>query len=416
MTDFELSRLFLAIFSLLGMAHGCGYAFERYRMPRVIGEIFGGIVLGPSVLGLFFPALYQGVFRAFPSEADILSFLYWMGLVALMFTSGFHIQRKVERRDLRIALTVLISATVFPFLIGWHVPDLFDFSSYVGKNANDTSLRLVAAIAFSVTSIPVISKIFMDLGIMGSRFARIVLTVATIQDLILWLALSIATDMTKEASPDTWFLVFSAAKTLLFVGIALWSGPRLLTWISSLRFNLVIKASSIGYLFVICFLFAAFGSFLSINLVFGALIAGIIVGTMKGDRFEAEKARIKDFSSGLFIPLYFSLVGLGIDLPNHFDPVFTLIFIVASSAVSIIFVTVGTRLRVRSKTSCINFAMAMNTRGGPGIVLASIAFEYGIINDSFYIALVISAIVTSLISGMWFRWLTVQGRPLLEDA
>ena len=413
MTEVDLSRLFLAIVCLLGMAHGCGYACERYGMPRVIGEIGAGILLGPSLLGFFLPEIHAAVFAAFPSQKDVLSALYWIGLIALMFTSGFRVQRRLDRADGRLIGIVLAAATVLPFCAGWIAPRLFDFAPYAGPQAGVLPLTLVIAIAFSVTSIPVISKIFLDLKIIDSRFARIVLAVATTQDLILWIALSVATGLAHGDEPQPGTIALTVLKTVAFVGLALAFGPWLLARVTRMRFNLVLKASVTGYLFVVCFLFVALASLFEVNLVFGALVAGMVVGAVPDDKFTAVKERISDVSAGLFVPIYFALVGLRIDLPNDLDIGFTAGFIAISSAIEIACVWLGARLAGRDALTSLNFGLAMNTRGGPGIVLASVALEFGIVNAAFYVTLVIAAVLTSLVSGMWFRWLLARGKPLM---
>lgn len=414
LSEFELSRMFIALLCLLGMAHGCGYACERFRMPRVIGEISGGIVLGPSLLGYFLPTLHGAIFNAFPAEQQVLSAFYWIGLTTLMFISGFRVQRRLDREDAKLAGIIIVAATGLPFLAGWFAPRLFDFSPFAGPNSGTLPLTLVIAIAFSVTSIPVISRIFLDLKIMETRFARIILAAATIQDLVLWVGLSIATGIAQGSDAGPGAMAMTVFKTVLFIGIALVFGPRLLAWVTRLRFNLVRKASLTGYLFVICFLLVAVASLLSINLVFGALVAGMVVGAMPNEEFTAVKARISDISVSLFVPIYFAIVGLKIDLPNDLDLGFTLGFIMISSVIEIGCVVIGARLIGRNLLTSVNFGFAMNTRGGPGIVLASIALGAGIINEAFYVTLVIAALLTSLFTGAWFRWLLSRDMPLMS--
>jgi len=375
MTEFELSRLILALAGLLALAQGLGYACQRFGMPRVVGEIMAGVLLGPSLLGHYLPGLYGAVFDAFPGEREVLSAFYWVGLIALMFTSGFSVQRRLETGDSRLIGVVLVAATVLPFAAGWLAPRIFDFSSYAGAQGKALPLTLVIAVAFSVTSIPVISKVFLDLGIMETRFARIVLAAATLQDLVLWVALSVATAVAAGGGVGAGAIEATVLKTVAFLGLALTFGPRLLGYVTRMRFNLVIKASVTGYLFVVCFLFVALAGLLSVNMVFGALVAGMVVGSMPDDAFTPVKERIRDVSAGLFIPIYFALVGLNIDLHNHLDLGFTLAFIAISSIIEVACVMFGARLAGQGLLSSVNFGFAMNTRGGPGIVLASVALE-----------------------------------------
>ncbi len=404
--------MFLALLCLLGLAHACGYAWQRMRMPRVVGEIMGGLLLGPTFLGYFFPDLQNAIFNAFPKQDAVLSAFYWIGLTALMFIAGFQVQRRFDRVDANIIGVILVAHTL-PFLAGWIAPQLMDFTPYAGPNGGGIPFTLVLGIAFSVTSIPVISKIFLDLKIIDTRFARIVLAAATTQDLILWVGLSAATAVAQGSEADSASVAATLLTTAAFVGLTLAFGPGLLERATRARFNLVRKASLTGYLFAILFLFVAVASLLSINLVFGALIAGIVVGAVPNEKLTVVKERIRDVSVGLFVPIYFALVGLKIDLPNDLDLAFTLGFIAVSSAIEIGCVYLGCRLLGRDMLTSLNFGFAMNTRGGPGIVLASVALAAGIINETFYVTLVIAALLTSLFSGMWFRWLLARGRPLM---
>lgn len=415
MSEFELSRMFAALLCLLGMAHACGYACERFRMPRVIGEISAGLILGPTLLGFFLPDVYQAIFKAFPAEQQVLSAFYWIGVVILMFISGFRVQRRLNREDMRLVGVIAFTSMGLPFIAGSIASDIFNFAPYVGPvgSASPLTFTLVVAIAFAVTSIPVISRIFLDLKIIDTHFARVVLATATTKDLFLWVVLSIATGIAQGSGAEPMDLAATVLKTVLFVGVTLGFGPRVFIWATGLRLNLIRKASLTGYLFVICFLVVALANLLSVNLVFGALVAGMVVGAVPNEELKVVKERIGDISLGLFVPIYFALVGLKIDLPNDLNIVFTLGFVAVSSAVVIGCVFIGARLIGRDTLTSANFGMAMNTRGAPGIVLASIALEAGIINGTLYVTLVIAALLTSLASGMWFRWLLTCGKPLM---
>ncbi len=415
MEKLDLSLLFMMLFLLLGLAHGCGYAFERYRMPRVIGEILAGLVLGPTIFGILAPETYGQLTASLIHSSTVFDFLYWLGLIALMFTAGFHIQRKIQRVDAQIVIVTLITATTVPFILGWFAVDMFDYLKHMQSGSNELSFRLIVAIAFSVTSIPVISKIFVELGLMDTRFARIVLTVATIQDLLLWMVLSAATETATDAHIDGYEISLHILKTIVFMVAALTLGPKLLSWATRWRLNLVVKASATGYLFVVCFMVAAGGGLMSINLAFGALVAGIVVGAVDAPQYRESQKTIKDIAFGLFVPLYFALVGMRIDLPNDFNLDLTLSFLISSSIVTIICVWIGLKITGQRAKTAMHFGVAMNTRGGPGIVLASIALEAGIIDTSFYVSLVLTALITSLISGMWFRRAKTQGDALIED-
>jgi Kef-type K+ transport system membrane component KefB len=418
MSEAELSHLFLAIVLLLGAALGTGYLFERLAMPRVVGEIVGGMLLGPTVFGWLMPQWQAWIFA--PGGAThALDALYWIGLVLLMFTSGFRIQRNLTREDRRSVLVVLAAATLPPFALGYAVPLVVDMTALMGPAGNSLAFRLVLGIAVAVTSIPVISRIFLDLSIIDTPFAKVVLACATLQDLLLWTILAVATGLAAgqgvaQAEAGALPVLKTAGVALVFLLVSIWLAPRILPAVSGNRFNLVSRASPIGYVLAVCFIFAAIASLLGINAIFGGFVAGIAVGALPEARFAAVKARIADISLGFFVPIYFALVGIKIDMPQFFDLWLTVYFILLSSAVELICVVLAACLLGKTVLTSFNLAVAMNTRGGPGSVLASVAYGFGIIGGELFVTLTLAALITSLASGVWFRHLLRRGWPLYE--
>ncbi len=416
LTDFELTRVFFAIILLIASAHSFGYFFQRLLgIPKVIGEIIGGLVLGPTILGFFFPSAYQWIFHAFASEGQLIAIIYWIGLVLLMFISGFEIQKAVSREDKKLIAALLVGATAIPFLVGWVVPNFCDFSPYLGERGNMLSMTIIIAIAIAVTSIPVISKIFIDIGVINTRFAKIVLATATIEDVILWVALAVATGLASGEMLSVSNIVSKVLITLVFFAIALFVMPKLFEVISRSRFNLLIKSSATGYVLFVCFLFAAIASILSVNIIFGAFLAGIVVGMTSNEKITSVKVHIKEIGLGFFIPIYFAVVGLKLDLIHHFDLLFFLIFLLFAVLVKTLGTVIAARLVHQDWFSSLNFGVAMNARGGPGIVLATVAFDLGLINETFFAVLVLIAIVTSLAAGYWFRFVLSRGWDLLSE-
>jgi Kef-type K+ transport system membrane component KefB len=416
LSDFELTRFLFAIVVLLASAHGFGYFFQRrLRIPRVIGEIFGGLVLGPTVLGYFLPSVHEWIFYAFESEGQLIATIYWIGLVLLMFLSGLEIQKSYNKADTRLILAILLGSTIIPFVVGWFTPKVYDFSPYLGEKGNLISATIIIAIAIAVTSIPVISKIFIDLKIIDSRFAKIVLATATIEDVILWVALAVATGLAGGEVLSVTNIVSKVLVTLAFFLIALLAFPKLFAFISKARLNLLIKSSATGYVLFVCFLFAAVASILQVNIIFGAFLAGIVVGMTSNQKIDAAKTPLKEIGLGFFIPIYFAVVGLKLDLIHHFNFQFFLAFLLFAVAIKTLGAVTAARLARQDWLSSFNLGVAMNARGGPGIVLATVAFDLGIINETFFAVLVMIAIVTSLAAGYWLRFVISRGWSLLSE-
>lgn len=403
LSNAELTRILMALVLLLASGHGVGYAFQKFKLPRVVGEIVGGALLGPSLLGYVFPDLHHWLFEGFEAEGKVLSFLSWVGLVLLMFISGFEIQSNISRKERRSIGMILAGATALPSLLGWFAPQFYDFSPYIGPANNTLALTIIIAIAVAVTSIPVISRIFLDLNILQTQFAKVVLGAATIQDVILWVGLAIGTGLIQQTGISAYEIIVSIIVTLSFFVVALAVMPSLVNRATPLRLNLIFKSSASGYVLLICLLFSAIAALLDVNVVFGAFLAGIVVGRVPHPQFENVKHSIKDFSLAFFIPLYFAMVGLRLDVIQDFDLAFFLGFLLFSSACEIVGTLAGARYAGYDWYGSWNFAVAMNTRGGPGIVLATVAYDLGIINEVFFTSLVVIAIVTSLLAGLWFR-------------
>ena len=190
-TDADLARLLIALAVLLLAAHSVGALFARFRQPRAIGEIVGGILLGPSALGAAFPGVQHWIFPASGSSAAALGAVYQLGLLLLMFAAGAEMRRLIQRNAVRTVGLIASFGLVLPFAAGLGLVAVLGASNFIGAAGNKTALTLVFGMAVAVTSIPVISRIMHDTGLLGTRFSRIVLSVAVIEDIVLYVVLAV---------------------------------------------------------------------------------------------------------------------------------------------------------------------------------------------------------------------------------
>jgi Kef-type K+ transport system membrane component KefB len=400
MSESELSQFLLSIALLLSAALAGGHLFARFGMPRVVGEICGGLVLGPSVLGLIAPSLQSWVFQGFAEQAVVLSVFYWLGMIMLMFTDGFSITLKLGARDRVLVLALVAGGLGPPFVAGWlGAPWLSNSAA-----ADPLAFALVVAIATSVTSIPVISRIFIDLDMMKSKFANLTLVAAAAQDLVLWVMLAVATAIQQETHVAITDIGSVVVATLAFAMASVLFLPALLRSVGRATISDASEPMLMSYLLLFCLGLVAVASLLEINLVFGALLAGLVIGRFPSAQLAATRRRISDMAIWFFVPIYFALVGLKLDLPGDFSLTPVVGFIVLSSLVKIVSVALAARLARASATRALDFGITMNARGGPGIVLASVAHATGIIDDSLFVAFVLASIITSLATGSWLRW------------
>ena len=192
-----MTSVLFVILLLLGLSQLLGYLFVKLRQPKVVGEILAGIIVGPAVLGRLPFAAH--LVESARKQGNILDFLYWLGLLLLMFLSGAEAQQLFRREERREVGWLTIVGTGIPFLLGLTLGPWLIGPALAGPNGNRVSLIIILAVGVAVTSVPVVAKMFSDLKILHTRFARLVIGVAVLEDIVLWLALAVATAIDRKS-------------------------------------------------------------------------------------------------------------------------------------------------------------------------------------------------------------------------
>jgi K+:H+ antiporter len=418
----DLAHLVTALVLLLAAAHGCGYLFRRLRQPPVLGEVLGGLLLGPTVFGRFLPEWQEWVFSDNPPTATVLGAIYQLGLLLLMFSSGAEVRTLFQKGEGKAVGLITLTGTTVPMLLGLVLLHFLDTGPYLGAAHSQTAFAFVFAIGIAVTSIPVISRILYDLKLLETAFARIVLSTAVVEDVLLYILVAIALSLVGHGEQAPFGVpgmlrlrgtsyagvAYYTSVPLVFLLLSLLVGPIVYRWVSGLRYNLLSQGSSVGYLLVVLLVMAGMATTLGVTPMFGALMAGIVTSQVADDP-ERPRQVIARFSFAFFIPIYFAVVGLKLDLVHAFPAGFFVAFLVFACVVKALSVYAGARLAGERPADAWNLAVAMNARGGPGIVLASLAYEARIINESFYAVLVMLSLVTSLLAGSWLDFAIRRG-------
>ena len=383
----------------------------KLRQPKVVGEILAGVVLGPSLLG----QLPKGakLLEAAQHESNILNFIYWMGLLLLMFLSGAETRNLFTREERREVSWLVIVGTGIPFVLGLILGPWLIHPALAGPNGNRISLTIILAVGVAVTSVPVVSKIFADLKILHTRFARLVLGVAVLEDIVLWLALAIATALAGKTALNPKQMSYHLVSTVVFFGLGLTIVPRIIKRINKSRFNVFAQQSPVAYALAVLLAYCVVAGALDVSLVFAAFLAGFAVVHKKRRLFAEALDAIGKVSFAFFIPVYFAIVGLKLDLIRGFSLWMAAVFILGSCLIKILSVSFAGRLAGFRKLDLVNLAITTNARGGPGIVLASVAFDAGIISPQFYTTLILAAVLTSQMAGAWLDYVLRKGWPLL---
>jgi Kef-type K+ transport system membrane component KefB len=411
MSDSALAPVLLVLLLLVALAQFLGYLFVKLRQPKVVGEIAAGIVLGPALLGRLPSAAH--LIDTAKHQGNILDFVHWLGLLLLMFLSGAEMQQLFTREERREVGWLTIVGTGIPFVLGLIAGPWLVRPALSGPNGNRISLMIILAVGVAVTSVPIVSKIFADLKILHTRFARLVLGVAVLEDIVLWLALAGATAMAGQAVLRPRTMAYHLVATLGFFVLGLTIVPRIVKRINKARFNVLAKQSPVGYAIAVLLAYCAVAGALQVSLVFAAFLAGFAVVHKKRRLFAEALDAIGKVAFAFFIPVYFAIVGSKLDLVRGVSLGMMVAFIFGSCVVKILSVSLAGRFAGFRGLDLINLAITTNARGGPGIVLASVAFDAGIISTKFYTTLVVAAVVTSQFAGAWLDYVLRKGWPLL---
>ncbi len=412
LADSEITMTLTALACLLAGAFLIGKLFEKVQAPKVVGEIIGGMLFGGTFLGAVMPELMESIFNAFSEEGKVLNIFYQLGLSFLMFSSGYNTKIDLQKKNARIFISLFIGSTLIPMLAG--LPFVGAFEPYFIGDANSyAAFLLVFIIGIAITSIPVISKIFFDMGIINTRFANVVLTASTLQDLCLWILLNTAIEIaqSEELNVGSMFVViFLTLALFLFVHFI---GKKLE------KVDIRISNSSFMQLcFISLFIIVAALSYLKINIMYSAFLTGYIIRSITNkDKNAEEKVKcITDFSFSFFVPVYFALVGIQLNLLHNFSLIrFGLFFLLAFALEwvgTVALLLAATKLK---RKVIWNFGITMNARGGPGIVLATVAYNYGIINVEFFTVLILTTMLSSLIAGYWLRGEQKKDETIFEN-
>lgn len=412
LADSEIMMTLTALACLLAGAFLVGRLFEKIQAPKVVGEIIGGMLFGGTFLGAAAPGLMESIFNSYSEEGKVLNIFYQLGLSFLMFSSGYNTKIDLQKKNTRIFLSLFIGSTIIPMAAG--LPFVNSFAPYfIGEADSHAAFLLVFIIGIAITSIPVISKIFFDMGIINTRFANVVLTASTLQDLCLWILLNTAIDIALSEELNIGNMCIVIFLTLALFLLVHFTGRKLEK--VDIRID---NSSFMQVCFISLFVIVAALSYLKINIMYSAFLTGYIIRSITNkDKNAEEKVKcITDFSFSFFVPVYFALVGIQLNLLHNFSLLRFLIFFAIAFALewvgTVLVLLAATKLR---KKVIWNFGITMNARGGPGIVLATVAYNYGIINVEFFTVLILTTMLSSLIAGYWLRDQQKKDETIFEN-
>lgn len=324
----QLINLFICLGVMLLSGRLFGEFFRKLRMPLVVGELVAGILLGPTILGQYYPELNETIFTTKGAIGLVLSGITAMSVVMLLFAAGMEVELSIIRAQGKTALKASFVGLIIPLILGFGAGH--EFYKFFGENNANNILvfSLFMGTAMAISALPIIARTLMDLNLFKTKVGMIIIAAAMLDDLIGWILFSVVLGMMNNT--QSWGFLYTLGFTIVFALLMLTVGRivinQFLPWAKrKLSWPGGILAISLGF----AFLGAAFTEGIGIHAIFGAFIVGISFG----DSVHLnEKTRdiINQFITNIFAPIFFVSIGFKINFIANFDLQITLLILVTA--------------------------------------------------------------------------------------
>jgi Kef-type K+ transport system membrane component KefB len=405
-----LPRLLLQIIIIIGATQLLGTVFKKMGQPPVIGETVAGILLGPSLLGLIFPAAFHFIF---PVESlPNLRFLSQIGLILFMFIVGMELDKQLLRKQAFEALIISHASILIPFSLGIGL-SMYLYKIYSGPQTHFYSFALFMGIAMSITAFPVLARTIRERKLTGTKLGILAISCAASDDVTAWCLLALLIAFIRSGSGMNGLLV--VAMVVIYAFIMLVPMRMVLKKIQQ-----AYEKGKIGYntlmsiMFILLLSSSCCTELIGIHALFGAFLAGIIIpknDTMQNKIIE----RISDISMVMLLPLFFVYTGLrtqaGILNTASLWFSFSLILVCAVAGKLGGSALIARALGQTWKDS-LSIGALMNTRGLMELIVLNIGYDMGILSTEIFSMMVLMALLTTMMTSPILNWL--EKRALLN--
>jgi len=412
----QVLRLLVELFLLLFFARGLGELFRRFGQPAVVGEIIGGILLGPTVLGAFWPELQRAIFPTGDAiQMHMLEVFSWLGALFLLMVAGMEVDLSVVRKQGRSAFLIAVSRIIVSFGLGFALGMVLP-SAYIPADVPPAVFASFLGVACAVCAVPVLAKILYELGMLKSDIGLLTLSSSTLSDFLCWIIFTMIIGVATGAGFKVEQAMLTIGSTIIFVTLVMTVGRAAINRIvKHVEENTAWQSGSVMvFAFLLAMGLAIVCQMIHIHAVFGFFLAGILIGDCPHVSSQVRES-ISAFVMSLFSPLFFASIGLKVNFFTHFDLGLLLaVFgvIVVGKFLGVLF---GGRLSGMSYRDTMPVASGMLAGGAMEIIIALIGLQHNLIHQDMFVALVIVAVVTSVVAGPLMAW-SVKTKAALELA
>ena len=380
-----------------------GSLFRRIGQPLVCGEIAAGLILGPSFFGGIFPTLFHKVFN--PSVGQIFAVMSQIGLILLMFLIGLEFDFGHLSENRGTALSISVVGILLPFSLGLLLGRWMHRA--LGLGGAWLTFALFMAAAMSITAIPILGRIMVELNINRTRIGSLTISAAAADDASGWIILAVVTAISRSAL-DSAKLGIMILETGGFAGVMAWVvRPLMKKWTSQQmqKHQGRLTLTALAIVLVMMFVAAAVTNVIGIFSIFGAFLFGAILYDQPEFR-AAVQERLRDFVTVFFLPIFFTYTGLRTDIGTMKGGA---LWLMCGLVLLVAFVGkfggcwLAARLNGLRWREASIIGVMMNTRALMELIVINIGFELGVIPKSVFFMLVVMAVVSTYVTAPALR-------------
>lgn len=395
----------LQILLLLGLARAFGEILRRFHQPPFPAEIFVGILLGPTILGRYFPSIHSSLFPGDAIQQAMLETVSWLGVFFLLLQTGLEIDFSKAWRQRGAALTIALVDIIVPMIVAF-IPCYFLISdNYLVNPENRLSFSLFIATCMTISAMPVAARALHDLKLLKTNMGFLIMSALSVNDIVGWLIFTMVLGFSTQVDVNVGRLLLVFGCTIAFTVICLTIGRKFAnTMVFHFKKNQMPEpASSLTFICIMGLACGAFTQWIGIHALFGFFIAGIVVGEAQA---LTEKTRhiISQLIFAVIVPLFFANIGLKIDFFRNFDLFIVLFISLLGVTGRFLGAWIGAAMSKTPVENRLPIAVAHTTGGAMEIVVGTLALELNVISEKIFIAIIIGAIFSSILYGPWMSW------------